>query len=135
MAFKRNALYRRAKIHDVYGGQRQGGISTPARYPCIFIFTAESGEEYGYRDRFQRDGTYWYSGEGQIGNQQMIRGNRAIRDSQQNDETIHLFEYVRTGIVRYFGELIYTGHHQSDAPDVNGDIRKVIVFELKKSEL
>jgi len=135
MAFINNVEYRRAELHDTYGGQRQGGISTPAKFPFIFIFTAKSGEEYGYLDRFQSDRTYWYTGEGQIGNQQMIRGNRAIRDSEQNDETIHLFEYVRTGIVRYVGELIYTGHHQSDAPDVNGDLRKVIVFELKKSDL
>lgn len=35
------------EIHSLYGGQRQGGISTPAKYPLIFIFTGDSGEKFG----------------------------------------------------------------------------------------
>ena len=31
--------YKRRELHDFYGGQRQGGISTPQKYPYIFIIT------------------------------------------------------------------------------------------------
>jgi len=35
---------RRLDIHEPYGGQRYGGISTPRNRPSIFLFTGESGE-------------------------------------------------------------------------------------------
>lgn len=41
---------RRSDIHTPFGGQRQGGISTPVGCPYVFLFTGESGEQYGYRD-------------------------------------------------------------------------------------
>ena len=33
---------RRADIHNPYGGQQQGGICTPSRVPCLFLFTGPS---------------------------------------------------------------------------------------------
>ena len=36
---------RRTDIHARFGGQQQGGISTPASSPIIFLFTGESGEQ------------------------------------------------------------------------------------------
>jgi 5-methylcytosine-specific restriction protein A len=68
---------RRQDLHGEYGGQHQGGISTPADYDLIFLFTSESGSEYGYKDEFRPDGTFWYTGEGQEGDMEMVRGNRA----------------------------------------------------------
>lgn len=121
----------RQDIHEVYGGQSQSGISTPSEHPLIFIFTGESGEAYGYRDEFRPDGTYWCTGEGRIGDMEIIRGNRAIRDQQQEGKTIHLFEYVDTGLVRYVGQAIYLGHHTEERPDVNGNIRKAIILEME----
>ncbi len=68
---------RRQDIHDRFGGQRQGGISTPSAHPLIFLFTGETGTTYGYRDEFRPDGTFWYTGEGQTGAMVMQRGNLA----------------------------------------------------------
>ncbi len=45
---------RRSDIHSKYGGQEQGGISTPAKFPYIFIFTGNNGEQYGYTDGYNR---------------------------------------------------------------------------------
>ena len=59
--------YRRRDIHRQYGGQRQGGISTPAKTLFVFIFSGETGEEYGYRDHWT-PGTYLYTREGRVGN-------------------------------------------------------------------
>ncbi|MFC2083665.1 HNH endonuclease [Bacteroidota bacterium] len=121
---------RRRDIHKLYKGQEQGGISTPANFPLMFIFTSDTGEEYGYKDEFRPDGTFWYTGEGQAGNMEMTRGNLAIKNHQQNGKAIHLFEYVRQGVVRYVGEAIYLDHHVETRPDVNNEKREAIIFEL-----
>lgn len=47
--FTQGHVYRRRDLHDRYGGQRQGGISTPSQYPIILLFTGESGEQHGLR--------------------------------------------------------------------------------------
>lgn len=123
-------IYRRRDLHALYGGQQQGGISTPASYPFILIFTASTGEQYGYNDGWQVDGTFLYTGEGQIGDMTFTRGNRAIRDHLAAGKAIHLFEYARMGHVCYVGELLYRTHKVIKGPDLNGVIRDVIVFEL-----
>jgi 5-methylcytosine-specific restriction protein A len=124
-------IYRRRSLHEEYGGQRQGGISTPANSPLMFLFTSDSGHQYGYRDGFQEDsGTYLYTGEGQIGSMQMVRGNRAITDHQRNGKELHLFEATNRGLARYLGRATYLGHRWQTAPDHSGNPRDAIVFEL-----
>lgn len=56
---------RKTEIHDLFGGSRQSGISPSAQSPTIFIFTGESGEQFGYTDRREADGVFTYTGEGQ----------------------------------------------------------------------
>ena len=121
---------RRQDLHGEYGGQHQGGISTPADYDLIFLFTSESGSEYGYKDEFRPDGTFWYTGEGQEGDMEMVRGNRALRGHQENGKDLHLFEALGEGEVRYIGKAVYLGHHWEDRQDGNGEMRQAIVFEL-----
>ena len=57
---------RRRDIHAKYGGQQQGGISTPAGSQHIFLFTGEAGEQYGYEDGWDENGVFCYTGEGQV---------------------------------------------------------------------
>ena len=129
--FEPGRIYnRRRDLHGEYGGQRQGGISTPADYDLIFLFTSESGSEYGYKDEFRPDGIFWYTGEGQEGDMEMTRGNRALRDHQEDGKDLHLFEALGEGQVRYIGKALCLGHHWEDRPDVHGDMRRAIVFEL-----
>lgn len=130
MDFVVGEIYRRRAIHDAYGGQEQGGISTPRGLPMVFLFTGESGQQYGYDDTFQDDGTFWYTGEGQRGDMRMERGNRAIRDHLQTGKVLHLFEQAKRGFVRYLGEATYLGHHIEPRPDLGGNTREAIIFEL-----
>ena len=129
--FEIGRLYKRSsEIHDVYGGQRQGGISSPKNHPCIFIFTGQSGEAYGYQDEFQTDGIFWYTGEGQKGDMSFVRGNRAIRDHHQSGKTIYIFESPERSKVKYIGTGEYVGYHFTTRKDVEGNDRQVIVFHL-----
>lgn len=121
--------HRKSEIHSVFGGQAQGGISTPKNHPFIFIFTSDSGVQHGYRDEYV-DGLFWYTGEGQVGDMQMIKGNKAILNHIQDNKTIHLFEYTRKAHVRYIGEAECLGYETQIRPDSNGDSRKAFVFQL-----
>ena len=130
MQFEQGERYIRREIHDQVGGQQQGGISTPANHPIILLFTGEQGEEYGYRDGWTDADTFLYTGEGQQGNMEFLRGNRAIRDHMNNGKELHLFKYVDSGIVEYLGQMMLKDYEYRNAPDVNGNMRRVIVFHL-----
>ena len=121
---------RRNEIHGVYGGQAQGGISTPTKVPYIFLFTSDAGEAYGYNDSFRPDGSFWYTGEGQVGHMEMARGNLAIAEHREKDKHLLLFEYVASGLVRFLGEVEYLGHHIEERPDRNGKARNALIFHL-----
>ena len=121
---------RQVDIHRKYGGQQRGGISTPASFPFIFVFTGESGSRYGYEDKFADDGIFYYTGEGQVGDMEMVRGNRAILEHGKNNKDIFLFEYIHKGQVRYIGKVSCIGYHAEQKPDRTGAYRRVYIFHL-----
>jgi hypothetical protein len=124
---------KRTELHRRYGGRRQGGIAPSSQSPNILIFTGPVGHQYGYFDGWHEDGLFHYTGEGQEGDQQFRQGNRALGEHVRNGITIRLFRGVR-GMVTYVGEFRVgerRPYYTTDAPDVNGEIRKVIVFRLK----
>jgi 5-methylcytosine-specific restriction enzyme A len=126
--------HRRSEIHEPYGGQQQGGMSTPSAVPCIFLFTGEAGTYQGYQDRWVSKETFRYTGEGQVGDMSFVRANRALRDHLVNRKDVHLFESVRTpkptGYVRYIGQMVVTGWSYEQQEDGQGRPRQAIVFEL-----
>lgn len=121
---------RKEDIHGLYGGQSQGGISTPKEYPVVFIFTSDAGEQHGYIDEYREDGLFWYTGEGQVGDMKMVSGNKAILEHAQNGKNIHVFEYTRKAYVRYIGSAECLGFHEEDRPDREGNNRRAFVFHL-----
>ena len=97
------------------------------------IFTSDAGEQYGYVDGWQEDGCFHYTGEGQEGDQELKQGNKALLLHKEDGKSIRLFEGAR-GDVTYAGEFELDGepkYYTTDAPDVNGEIRKVIIFRLR----
>lgn len=129
--FKRGEAYnRRSQVHGQLGGQSQGGISTPSGHPYVLLFTSDAGEAYGYSDSFRPDGTFWYTGEGQVGDMEMVRGNLAIAKHQELGKQLLLFEYVASGTVRFIGEAEYLGHHREERPDRDGRPRQALIFHL-----
>ena len=125
--------YSRARdIHDRYGGGRQSGISPSASHPFIFLFTGDSGENYGYEDGWQSDeGVFLYTGQGQIGDMEFKLGNKAIRDHVQDGKQLLLFRALGKGKpVEHLGEFECASLGFGHGPDVNGDSRKTIRFNL-----
>lgn len=131
MRFDVGQVYnRRCDIHQKYGGQRQGGMSTPRDHPVIFLFTGDGGIEHGYQDRYRPDGVFEYTGEGQRGDMAFVRANRALRDHQFDGKRVYLFEAIGNGNVRFVGDAVYLGHRVVERDDTDGNLRKTIVFEL-----
>lgn len=125
---------KRREVHARYGGQMQGGISTPVDSENILIFTdPRSGSKYGYdkHEGLREDGSYAYTGEGQIGDQQFVRGNKSILDSPKNGKTIRIFTVHGTSVTYAGGfTLGEPEYEEKQALDVEGKLRKVIIFNL-----
>ncbi|KZL18136.1 HNH endonuclease [Pseudovibrio sp. WM33] len=122
---------RKKDIHEVYGGQTQGGISTPASHQKIFIFTGKSGEQHGYADGWQDSGVFLYTGEGQVGDMSFKGGNLAIRDHDINGKPLLLFEALgKSKPVRFIGQFSCQTWDIFQGVDRNGDMRECIRFHL-----
>jgi 5-methylcytosine-specific restriction enzyme A len=127
--FIKGKIYRRSDLHDKYGGSRQSGISPSANYPIIFLFTGKSGTQYGYDDEWE-NGIFQYTGEGQEGDMEFLRGNLAIKDHVRNGKELHVFEQQEKAMVNYIGQMVCIGSHFKPGLDKNGKNRRVIIFEL-----
>ncbi len=118
-------------INVPYGGSRQSGISPSNQTPAIFLFTGNSGEQYGYRDAFDADGVFSYTGEGQVGDMQLTKGNFSITNHARDGRALHLFESLGKGKgQKYIGEFTYVNHSIQRGPDRDGNDRQIIVFHL-----
>lgn len=121
---------RKSEITGKFGGSAQSGIAPSARTPSIFIFTGESGEEFGYSDHFDENGNLFYVGAGQEHDMVMSHGNLAITRHAQNGRALHAFKSIGKGKYKYLGEFFYDSHELKRGPDKKGVDREIIVFYL-----
>ncbi|MEQ9062793.1 MAG: HNH endonuclease [Vicingaceae bacterium] len=124
--------YKRSEIHDRFGGNRQSGICPSTSYPYIFIFSGKTGKQYGYEDGWDNENVFSYTGEGQVGDMDFVRGNLALHDHLNNGKRVFLFEYLRTGYVKFVAELEIIDLDYFETPDINGDERLGIKFFFKR---
>jgi len=137
LPFEVGALYNRQKqIHGVFGGQQQGGISTPKEHPLVIAFTGEAGVSHGYHDFWDDDEVFHYFGEGQVGDMRYVAGNRAIGEHVKDGKTLVVFQMMGKGRpYRYLGRFIcQSSYTQPGTPDRDGQPRSAIVFRLRSLE-
>jgi hypothetical protein len=137
VVFERGKTYhRRTDLHSRFGGSAQSGIAPCAKHPYIFLFTGPAGEAYGYQDGWLSDAQFAYTGEGQRGDMEMSRGNRAIQQHEADGRVLHLFEKIdRNGNCRYLGAFRYVTHQLRLGQDADGKPRSQIVFTLELVEI
>jgi 5-methylcytosine-specific restriction protein A len=117
--------------HQVYGGQERGGIATPDGVPYIFLFAGDRGEQYGYSDGWKESGIFAYTGDGQVGDVQFVRGNRAVRDHLEDGRDLLQFVALPTkGRYRFLGCFVCAGWLEGTGRDRNGATRQTIIFQL-----
>lgn len=123
---------KRREVHARYGGNIQSGIASSASTDNVLLFAGPAGERYGYRDGDNGDGTWTYTGEGQVGDQTMTRGNRSILTSAETGKQLRLFQSEGNGYVTYIGQVEYVTHEIRIIPGTgsSGD-RAGIVFTLR----
>ncbi|MEM9338057.1 MAG: HNH endonuclease [Bacteroidota bacterium] len=126
--FNNGQVFRRRDIHDMYGGNRQSGISPSAKTPYIFIFTGSNGEQHGYKDEWLNEDVFSYTGEGQSGDMQFTKGNLALRNHLSEGKRVFLFEYIAKGTVKFISELGFLDCDFFETPDTSGKLRIGIKF-------
>lgn len=124
--------YKRSTIHDQYGGNRQGGIAASASYPFIFIFSGDAGHQHGYKDQWENENVFSYTGEGQVNDMTFVRGNLALRDHLINGKRVFLFIYVVKGFVKFEAELELLTVDFFQGQDRDGKERTAIKFFFKR---
>jgi len=130
---------KRTELHARFGGRTQSGITASSSSPNVLVFTdPDTGEQYGYFDEWGTDGCFYYTGEGQTGDQDPKRGgNKALLRARRERQAIRLFDGT-AGVVTYLGRF----ELDEQAPFVwatapsrdGGPMRKVVRFRLRPVE-
>lgn len=126
---------RKIDIHGPFGGSGQSGISPSRVTDAIFIFTGDSGAQFGYVDDEATDEngevTFSYTGEGQTGDMKFTKGNKAIVEHSQDGRALHLFRSMGKGKGQeYIGEFVYAKHQLVPGLDRDKKPRQLIIFQL-----
>ncbi len=128
--FKLGHKYNRNDLIEAFGGSFMGGINICKKTNTIVITSIHTGNRI-YDDKLFESDIMYYTGEGQVGDQKMWKGNQAINTASDRGVDIHLFvrfkktEYTYFGIVEVVDEPFF-----ADEKDVNGNMRKVIKFPM-----
>lgn len=127
-------VYRRADLHLRFGGNVQKGIVPSTREPIILLFHTQEKVNQFYKDGFDEDEIYWYSGEGFTGDMTWGVANTSIRDHIETGKELLLFERAqrKEGLWRFMGSVQCIGHKREMRPDRAGNLRSAIVFGLSK---
>ena len=126
-------IYRRSQIHDQYGGNRQSGISVSAENPYIFIFSGQSGHQHGYKDQWENESVFSYTGEGQAGDMQFVRGNLALKEHIEKGKRVFLFIQGQKAFVTFETELELIDFDFFQGIDREGKNRESIKFFFKRA--
>ncbi|WP_182543064.1 restriction endonuclease [Halosaccharopolyspora lacisalsi] len=128
-----DTLLRRA-VHARYGGNQQGGITTSRKITDVVLFFTDpaKGHRHGYYDGWGTDGCFHYVGEGQQGDQRLVRGNQRILNHYGEGRTLEGFRADGRSVT-YLGEFDLVGHYFTDAHETNDveALRQVVVFRLR----
>lgn len=133
LQFQLGAIYdRKTEINGLFGGNYQNGISKSRSYPAIFIFTGESGEQYGYTDGWNKDNSaYLYTGEGKRDDMTLTGNNLAIAEHAKTGRALYLFKSLgKSKGYRFEGEFSCADTFREPQLDELKKERSAIVFRL-----
>jgi hypothetical protein len=121
--------YLKLDIHSAFGGNPRAGIC-PTMSGVVLVFSdPPSGTRFGYDQNDEVvQGVYRYTGEGQSGDQQLVRGNKALLAGK----TMFLFSRQDAKSWIFVGEvgLDTEPFEIMTAPDLSGNLRRVFVFRF-----
>lgn len=128
--FELGKKYKREDLMSAFKGAFQGGINICKRTNTVVITSKHTGNRIYDDDLFTGEVMY-YTGEGQIGDQRMWKGNKAILEAKDLNRDIHLFVRFVPTEYTYYGKVVVVDEpFYADEKDVEGNMRKVIKFPM-----
>ena len=132
----------RAERRAQFGGATMGGIQPSGRTPNVFLYMDPSvSTSHGYDyDGWVDDSLLQYTGEGRLGEQRMVRNNKALLSHVQDQRAIRFFSVDGTKpnsqekLHQYIGEFRIDDEQpflRAEALDDEGELRTVVVFRLR----
>ncbi|MEM2676005.1 MAG: YDG/SRA domain-containing protein [Candidatus Bathyarchaeia archaeon] len=113
-----------------YSGNLKTGISHVV-LTMVLNKTPEESVENPYNDRFE-GGSLLYTGEGKSGDQQMTRGNLALKMQMEKRFPIYIFQKKSPGKYMFIGQYNVVSVQTEKQYDVHGTLRNVFIFKLEK---
>lgn len=120
--------YLRSELHSNFGGNPRAGIC-PTQSVILIFSDPPSGTRFGYDQHdYVSGGIYSYTGEGRRGDQQLVRGNKALLSGKP----LLLFSRIDAKSWIFVGEvgLADPEFEIEKAPDQSGVPRNVLVFRF-----
>jgi 5-methylcytosine-specific restriction enzyme A len=121
-----------SKIVEEFKCNPQGGMRRSYKTNTLIIVSKHIGTRGKYYDDKFIDDVYYYTGQGQEGNQSLeFLQNKTLSESESNGIGVHLFEVFKEKEYIYQGRVRLNGNPiQSNQEDVGGSMRKVWIFPL-----
>ena len=106
------------------------GINICKKTNTIVITSIHTGNRI-YDDKLFEGDIMLYTGEGQVGDQTLSFGNKAIYEAKSKNIPIYLFVRFKEQEYTYFGEVeVVDEIHYAKEKDIKGDMRNVIKFPM-----
>lgn len=129
-------IYSNSEIANTFKVSNMGGMRRSLKTNSLVLISKHQEKHVGsiYDDEWTKDGILNYTGMGTVGDQSINFGqNKTLTIAKKEGIKVYLFESYKDNEYYYDGEVELAGSiFQADEPDVNGDIRKVIKFPLRK---
>ena len=123
--------YTNDEIVKIFSISTQGGMRRSNSKNALVLFSVHTGKDRLYED-YWRDGTLYYTGTGQTGDQDInFAQNKTLKESNNTSIVVYLFEMYRDQYYRYRGIVKLSGEpKQEKETDINGVSRMVWKFPL-----
>jgi len=138
--YKPGDRFLRADMHKLVGGSFRHGMTSCSHGEEFLLFhDGKKSRKFGYDvwEGPRPDGSFKYSGQGTVGDQELTKANAALISAHENMKPIHLIESV-DGECSYLGRFILGDPYYEikQVHDISGhNLRKMFVFNLLPVEV
>lgn len=108
------------------------GINITADSIVLISSMEKKGGSFVYHDHWTLEGDYIYSGEGKTGDQQLIKGNKAVVDAETNGKSIYLFVKLSPQEYYFQGKFALVDYTYENEKEEDGNVRNEYKFRLRK---
>ena len=138
--YKPGDKFQRSEMHEIVGGSFRHGMTSCSQGEEFLLFhDSKKSRKFGYDvwEGPRPDGSFKYSGQGTVGDQELTKANAGLISAHENLKPIHLIESA-DGECTYLGRFILGDpyYEEKQVHDVSGfNLRRMYVFNLLPIEV